>query len=171
MTTSRFFSEADVILFQRKVGEFASRELPNLIRWTKELKGENPPAILTEKGKNDPRDLPDGSWELSVGARQVTLELELHRKHLKSNFSYPIRKRGSFIGVLSFIGRIPFNEQLQALMAFYVESRGERLCNSPEWRDLSEHFRLSETLDCPFYKGACEAILDKFRDEGLIHPA
>lgn len=57
-------------------------------------------------------------------------------------------------------------------MSLYVESRGERLCNSPEWRDLSEHFRLSEeTLDCPFYKGACEAILDKFRGEGLIHPA
>lgn len=173
------YSEGDRIAMQRAVGEFLMRELPSLMNWLEGALATNDRACLCDCLPERDATLFDiPAMELVLGARDCALKL-------KFNHSL-IRFRGNLRTVLSCCSNLSPDEKLEAAMAIFRRSeRGYPIHESIEWRSLLERFKpgsrptaeqerlhsdfsLDRNIQNPFYRGICEFILEKLKNEGLI---
>ena len=156
-------------LVQNKLESFGVREFPSFMRWMRERWEENPRTLLSMNPPNHAHDVEDGSMDIALRE-----ECELKLKHQQSVagtlFSFKVRKEGRFQKVIRSLSSLPMDEQLEAVMALFVEFRsGDFICNTAEFRYIEENLGASfEGLDNPFYRAVCEAILEGFVESGWM---
>lgn len=163
-------SEADSLEFDRAVEDFCSRALPKFVEWARRIAAENPPAVLAEEPPNHVYDVADGSMDFTVGREAVERKLDHHRQLATTIFNFKILKIGNVQDVFEFLSTLEASAALEAAMAVYVEhASGSYVSNSPEYQRLEKAYGpFKDNLENPFYKGVCEAIIEKLQEGGLI---
>jgi hypothetical protein len=165
------FGIEEVAVFQEQAIEFlGSPTFTSFMSWMDEAVKENESALLSENPANHVYDLPDGTMDLAVGDRHVDLKRQQQRAQAGGLFAFPVVKAGSFTEVLSFLGDMTGEAQLEAAMAFYVASTREFLSSCKQWHYLAQKFgwNMPRNLDNPFYREVCKAILRVFQERGWI---
>jgi|GEM_PF-6551125 len=157
--------------FEELVASFLAREMPHLTAWIKRLEESEEILLLADMPINKEWDLPDGTMDLTVGEQAILSKEEHHSAMKDSKFAYSLRSKGTVKMVMSYIQSLRLEEQQEAAMAFWSESRdGDYPSNHREWRafEQASEKRLPEDLQHPFYQAVCDAILSRFKQVGWI---